>query len=101
MISLNCRSIIYSFLVTGTLIHKISKLSKRDRKCLISQDDEVVKKRSKLYINHGLINPLGIFSNKGFDESVSYLVLITNNICLSVNQNCLDQKYLKIEKAAF
>jgi hypothetical protein len=45
------KQVIYSYLSTSDLILKISKLSKKDRKMLLTADEEIMQTRNKLKID--------------------------------------------------
>ena len=101
MISLNCRSVIYEFLPTRVLINSISKLSKKDRKALITSNQEVMRSR-------GPLNASAFFMDYFFElnensrQSVDYLVQITCKVCLDFQRKLkIGKEILAVEESAF
>ena len=103
IISKNTRSIVYSFLPTIEIVKKISKLSKKDRKVLVTQDREIIKSRDMLYIKaetiYGLISdPDFDFKLKNYLKAFRYQLSITNGLCIDDGKyvDCTQQLILKV-----
>ena len=85
-ISVNARSIIYGFLTTEDHIQTISKLSKRDRRALVTKDSDVMASRGKLSIKAMTIVQEPPFNFENFKLSFSYLTKITNGLTLDFSK---------------
>lgn len=92
MLSLNAKSVIFDFLPTEILIKNISKLSKFERKSLVTQNKNRLKSRGKLFVKHLTINSIlgydyNFFENPQFYESINYLLSITVGLRIDMAQN--------------
>ena len=86
MLSPNCKSVIFEFVSTRCLILKISKLSKRDRKNLLTKDHTIIDKRGILCISALFADHTMSENEYHFRKSLEYLVQITNGVCLDLHQ---------------
>jgi hypothetical protein len=84
-ISVNARSIVYEFLATDDLIKTISKLSKRDRKVLVTKDQDKIATRGKLSLKAKFITSQTLIFDQ-FKPSFDYLLKITNGLTLDFSK---------------